>query len=290
MTLNSKILTFLLVAANCGLTACNPQPIPPEPPKVPLPEVKQALKQQSKAEKSLHLVITQDYSKSTRQNGIPKLTATHIQRAVNAVYTRGGQLAVGQICTSSNQPLVRLKVTPPPRLRVDMFQNLPAPSHYKKILQQRGVNSFKINQILGNYRPRYLKEKSADGATLAQYHQQYQSWRTQTNTRVQQFQKTVKPLVHKGLTCTQSDIYSSLHQAQLFLNEPPKDSQKQALFITDGSHSTGNKSIKSIKWVSNNSQVVLVGASLTPGVFKSIPHKRFESISSALDFILENHE
>lgn len=275
---------FIVTSALIAIIGCTPPPAKTAS-KPPLQEVQRILKNQPQPAQQVQMAIIQDYSPSIAKQGVPKLSSQYIEPILEYMQTHhGGELAVGEICTNSNKPLLRVKIDTPPRLHKWMFNNLPSPESYRQTLKKQGENNFEIRRRVREYRPKYEAATAADWRVFDQHLQHQQTWRQQTQSRINSFRQQLKPLLNQGFSCAETDIIGGLRRADIFLAEAAKTNpRKYAILITDGIHTIGGNT--KVEWQSN-SQLLLVGGANSPGIFKALPYKPFESIQSAIDFSL----
>lgn len=270
--------TALCIHAGCA-------PVPDtDTPKVhtALPEVQAELDLQAPALEPLVAAFFSDQSGSMVHHRVQPPTEEDLKPVLTYIQHHGGELAIAPICSQSNIPLKRVRVTPPPRLNSAQFHN-PAPP---ESLKETEANPFLLEDKLRAYQPEYEKLKASDLQTLATYRHQHQIWQKQSEAALGAFQGQLKSLLAQPGNCAETDITGALKRANLFLSEDasvwPKSPRRFVLFVTDGLDTQSTETV----FLQRDAELLLINGSGSTGVFSHLDHKPFESVRAAIDYLI----
>lgn len=285
---------FLLPAAIGGgaiatVLVLNPQksliPASPEQPIAVLPgvDIDKILEQQGSHPAPIRIVVAMDFTGSREKHRILSLTLEDLQPLFALLKKVGGEIAFLAICESSNRPALRLHLESPPRLNAQDFQRVAAP-----VPPDKNGNPFQLEEQQKQYEKEfaaYNQIQLANQQKLEAHKQQLARWQSAADTKIQQYQAQLKPLLSQPSNCQHTDIGGAVTRANLFLAEdtstwsvPPKN---YAVFITDGLDTVGQKPVA----FNGETEVFLVNGSGSKGVLAQLPHKSFESPTAAFRYL-----
>lgn len=209
----------------------------------------------------LRIALIQDKSLSTGETRTPQMTLDDMQPLVELLGRNGGELAVSVISDRSNLSMARLRIEAGPQEPVA----LPPASNSLERLSQR--NAF-----------RRIK---------ADFEKQRESWRDQMQDRIAAFQSVVEPILSMPAKAQHSPVWDAVRRADLFLCEPEAGSSSEphryVLLITDGIDDVSGKPVS----VRRGTQILMVNGSGTMGSLGVLNPDRFESIASAVQYVVD---
>jgi len=204
----------------------------------------------------LRIAILQDKSRSALWTRTEQVSSRAIATVYPVLLRTGGELAVGVIDDRSNGSLVRLRVGPPPD----------AP-----VLPSENSNPYFAEKAIHAYE-----------AQRAAYRIRRAAWQAQVNNDIAAFEGQVSSMLSPAPYAHQSDVWSGIARADLFLNEPGSPSRRYLILVTDG---RANVSFRGAKVLSSAAEVLLVNGSGAQGDLRQLHPLRFESFASAANYI-----
>lgn len=249
------VLVSVLLSAGCGkpVGAQSDSSALQEP--VTTREVKRRLN-------ALRIVIIQDKSLSTGQTRTPQLQLADLDRLVELLGQTGGELAVGIIHDRSNLGFVRLRIDGPP-------EQLVFPPKADNPLERR-------------------KQETPFRKQLEEFNSRKQVWLDEMQSRIDEFQKTLEPVLSMASNAQHSPVWDAVNRAELFLSESDASSKtkphRYAMYITDGLDDVGARPVP----VHSEDNILMVNGAGQSGALAVLQPQRFESIEAAIRFIVEN--
>jgi len=204
------------------------------------------------------IALFDDKSESVKSARISPLREEDLIALFNRLRITGGELAFGLIGESSDRPLVRLRISPPP----------------VKPGKPEVQNAF---------------ERAESDASFQIQEEKYQSevrfWKEEVDRRVNAFLDVVRPRLQQRAADMRSPVNGALARAELFLNEPEsvwaRSPRRYIILNSDAVDTTKSAPVM----IRSGTTLVLINGSGSLGVLKSQNPLRFESIQAALDFI-----
>lgn len=246
-------------------------------------EAKSITEKISVPQNRLFIGVDNSGSMQTARTDAPKMA--DVKPVLDLLSRTGGTLAISNICSQSNKPLVRLTLLAPPFI----------PQPPDKPSKDSNIDVFKARKKYEedkkNFKekmPKFLKE-------IRKLEKQSEENYKKNRALAKRFQSELKKILNQPRNCQLTDIKSSINRANLFLNEPntseTNNISKFAVFITDGQHELNDVKPKNSKQATkiqiNEEHVFLVNGSSDIGIFSSIPHKRFEAPSPAFKVLVD---
>lgn len=227
------------------------------------------------------MAVDNSGSMQTARTDAPKIS--HVLPVLNSLSLTGGTLAISNICSQSNKPLLRLTLSAPPS--IPQPPDKPSKDSNKNPFEARK----KYEEDKKNFKekmPKFLKE-------IRKLEKQSEENYKKNRALVKGFQPKLKKILNQPRSCQLTDIKSSINRANLFLNEPNTSEtskiRKFAVFITDGQHDVEPKNSKQATKIQlKKEHVFLVNGSSDLGIFSSIPHTRFEAPSPAFKILVDS--
>jgi hypothetical protein len=231
----------------------------------------------------VRMALTIDYSGSASRNRILPLTLNHLQPLFHVLQQYGGEIALIPICSDSNRPAYRLRISEPPKMDQTTWKTLPKPTP-----PPDEANPFELQELVENYRQelqQYNDAQTVNANLLEQHQQTTNQWKEETQKAIQRYQEQIKPILERPATCQETDVSGAVERAELFLGEdttiwvrPPENF---LLLITDGLDTRNKTQIR----LKTSPQVLVVNGTGSEGVLSEIPHKSFESNRAAFDYL-----
>ncbi|MEL6441075.1 MAG: hypothetical protein AAFQ80_17695 [Cyanobacteria bacterium J06621_8] len=269
------------------IVACTPQKIPQtnnfQAPSLS-PEIIAGIEQQSN-NSPLSVVIANDLSGSRADHRIASLTLEQLQPLIAYISKHGGEIAFLSICDDSNRAAIRVKIPSPPVITKDDFQlvSVPVPPDRDKI------NAFDYPQALKEFENEEAKSQAQQAENqkiLADKQSKRDLRQKEANQKLGAFKTQLQPELNRDATCQLTDIYSVIDRANLVLNEEQigwsQSPKKFALFVTDGLDTRELQPVELTK----DAELLLVNGSGSSGVFAEGSYKQFESVPSAVRYLV----
>lgn len=238
------------------------------------------------------MAVDNSGSMQTARTDAPKIS--HVLPVLNSLSLTGGTLAISNICSQSNKPLLRLTLSAPPSLSKDIPTHPDEPSNDDKNKEEETEEKPRKNPFKVKKKKKEFKEKMPKVLEeIRELEKQFEENYKKNRALVKGFQPKLKKILNQPRSCKFTDIKSSINRANLFLNEPntseTNNIRKFAVFITDGQHEVEPKNSKQgTKIQVNEVEVFLVNGSSDIGIFSSISHKRFEAPSPAFKVLVDS--
>lgn len=203
----------------------------------------------------LAVVIFDDKSSSVQSGRMVPLTENDVQAGLDLVKTTGGVLALGFIGETSDRPLLRVSLAPPPMA--------PPPPDAANPFQRRAQEE--------TYRQQW-----------SLYAARRQEWEADTNRQVEMFLVAARPRLQAPATQRATGIHEALARAALLLNEPALQSGRRFILLnTDGLATTPHAPVN----LPPGTRLLLCNGTGSTGalaVYASAV-QRFEAVRPALD-------
>ena len=223
----------------------------------------------------LRLVVLIDMSASM-DNRTPPFTAEHFDYLIQMIKGRGGEIAVGGIADSSEEPFCRLRLEIPPV----------APKRPQGV--NKGASPFEQRAALKDYK-----------RAQAYYERRLAYYTKITKQRSEQFRSEIATFLKRPRNAKTSNLTQALVRGCIVLGEPVAGYRRAPVNIvlihSDGqhvSHTTIAPEAASVP-LPANSQILLVNgtsslASLTYLQGQNLRH--FEALQPALTYVAHNRD
>jgi hypothetical protein len=211
----------------------------------------------------IRAAIIQDNTGSINWTGTPIVQVDDLEPLIQLLYRCGGEIGYGLISENSNKGLIRLFIDTAP---------------VKPEEPARKGNPFKVAKKIEKYKHE-----------LEQFKREYALWKETAEMNVSKFVSDVELSMKKNKEAKRTDIWQAVRRADLFLSEYNNswegEPEKYALLISDG-----QDNVRKGKKVALNSKakLLLVNASGSEGSLKEMNPLMFESIDSAIRFIIND--
>jgi hypothetical protein len=204
-----------------------------------------------------------DKTASTSWTRVQQVAVEDLDPLVDLVCSRGGELAVGLIRDSSNRGLLRLTVEQP----------LEVPTE-----PDTRMNPF----LLAEQQAEYAKK-------LRAYEDDVKKRQTRVGEAVSDFSEQLVTLLAQPADAQHTDVWGAITRGELFMAEPD-DAWKGAphkfiVAVTDGLDNVHKQRVE----IRSGAQLLIVNGSATLGDLSILKPLRFESVSSAVQYLV-NHE
>lgn len=270
------------------IVACNPQKISQSnnalSPSLS-PEIITWLEQQP-TKPPTFLVIAKDNSLSTIEHHTPPLTLEQLQPILANISTYGGEIAFLGICGDYSEPALRLELPSPPLSTKNDFQLLVEPN----LPDYDSMNAFKVSEARERFdieSAEYRAGLAKNDEILLKKKQELKQWQASANQQVEEFKVDLEPKLNREANCQQTDIYSTITRTNLISNEErvnwSKSPKKYALYVTDGLHDADGQPVE----LTEDVELLLVNGSGSTGIFAERKHKQFESLSGAVNYLIQ---
>lgn len=207
------------------------------------------------------IALLQDKSGSVGHTRTPQVTMEHLDLLVNFIRPCGGEIGFGTINEQSNSSLYRLRIEAPPA---------DAPKEPNK-----NGNPFQVQQDMKEYRKARVR-----------YDQSMKVFDSEMERRIAAFKLNINARLDAPATARRSDFFGGIQRANLFLSENtaawPSSPRQYLVIVGDGIDNVKSEHESLPKTI----QLILVNGSAAMGSLASFNPSRFESIESAIDFVV----
>lgn len=204
--------------------------------------------------------VFQDISGSMDNSKTSEISPEDLKPIIEMLRQRGGELAFGFISDKSNNPLLRLKIAPPP---VSPVSRETAGNHFEKL---------KIKEKNQRLREEYLPDSL--------------KWAKEINIEIENFLNRLDGLLRNKYPSNRTDIYEAINRAELFLNEPAEEwggkLKKYAIIISDGEDNTGAEK----NGIKTDTEWLLCNGLGSFGNLDNLQPRLFESYQNAISYII----
>jgi hypothetical protein len=211
------------------------------------------------------VALLQDNSGSINWTGTPTLKGEDLDPLIDLLSCCGGELGFGLISDDSNRGLVRLTIDFSPAQPME-------PS--------KEGNPFKV-----------AKKHEAYQREMDEFNRRLATWQEASEQRIVKFKAQVNAILKREKLARRTDVWDSVRRADLFLSEDDSAwGQKPlvyAVFITDGQDNAKKERVVTMK---SGAKLLLVNSYDSIGALKDLNLLKFESIESALRFIIADTE
>jgi hypothetical protein len=210
-----------------------------------------------------------------QEEGLRSLVDLHIHS--------GGELAVGLICTTSEQPLARLYIELPPVLNPTTLTPLSPPEpineNQNAFLKRQAQQAFDLQQA------EYEATQSENDRLVAAHQKAVEAHTLEARTQAKSFfTNELSPFINQPANCQETDLWGSLARAVTYLNEPSgwaTPPQRFLVVVSDGIDTIGSSPV-----ALEGIEVLLVnGGAQEKGIFADIEHQTFENFAAVLPYI-----
>ncbi len=209
------------------------------------------------------IVCLPDKTASTHWTRVQQVTVEDFDPLIELVCRRGGELAVGLIRDSSNRGLLRLLVPQPPEAPVE---------------PDRRMNPF----LLAELQAAYTKKMRA-------YQEDLNQQRTRVEEAVSEFSEQLETLLAQPANAQRTDVWGAITRGELFMGEPDDawkvEPRKYVIAVTDGLDNVRKQKVE----MRSGARLLMVNSSASLGDLAALEPVRFESVSSAVQYLL-SHE
>ena len=231
----------------------------------------------------LTIAINPDKSGSILGN-TSTITAEQLRPLVDVVALGGGEIAVGTICSTSEQPLIRQRIAEPPALDTESLQDstLPEPVADNLNAFQERQEELAREQALEKH-----QQRSAANLNVVTNHEAaVAAHQQQAATQLTAFLETLQPTLEAPATCWETDLYGALARSSSFLNENPKGWNttpvKFLIVISDGLDTADTPPVA----LAEDIALLVVGTQTEESIFQDIDHLAFENIQAAIAYVI----
>jgi len=211
------------------------------------------------------VVVIQDRTGSINLTGTPTLKAEDFDSLIDLLLCYGGELGFGLISDNSNRGLVRLTIDYPPAQPME-------PS--------KEGNPYKVAKKCEEYR-----------CEMEEFNRRLAAWQEASGQRIDRFKAQVTTVLKKEELARRTDVWDSVRRADLFLSEDNSAWGEKlliyAVLITDGQDNVKKDRVVAMK---SGAKLLLVNSFDTTGGLKDLNPLKFESIESAMRFIIADTE
>jgi hypothetical protein len=215
--------------------------------------------------KPVKVAVVQDKTGSIDWTGTPTLKEENLDSLIDLLLYCGGELGFGLISDDSNKGLVRLTIDFPPAQPIE-------PS--------REGNPYKVAKKLDAYQ-----------REMGDFNQRLAKWQEESEQRIIKFKAQVNAILNREKLARKTDVWDAVRRVDLFLSEDDSTwGQKPLLYavlITDGQDNVKKERVVTMK---SAAKLLLVNSFDNVGALKSLNPLKFESIESALQFIIADTE
>lgn len=215
--------------------------------------------------KPVKVAVLQDKTGSIDWTGTPTLKEENLDSLIDLLLYCGGELGFGLISDDSNRGLVRLTIDFPPAQPME-------PS--------KEGNPFKV-----------AKKHEAYQREMDEFNKRLAKWQEESERRIVKFKAQVNTILKREKLARKTDVWDSVRRADLFLSEDDSAwGQKPlvyAVLITDGQDNVKKERVVTMK---SSAKLLLVNSFDNVGALKGLNPLKFESIESALRFIIADTE
>lgn len=213
----------------------------------------------------VRIAVVQDATGSTTWTGTPMLQVEDLAPLINLLCRCGGELGFGMITGDSNKGLIRLVVDPPP---------------IEPVKPPHEGNPYKAAQR----REAYMREMNEFNKKLA-------GWKRDTEERTAKFLADADSTFKNKTLAKRTDCWDAIRRVDLFLSEDSsawgKETRCYAMLVTDGQDNARKQKVHDMK---SPAKLLIVNASGSIGDLEELKPSRFESITSAVCFIVADAE
>ena len=137
----------------------------------------------------------------------------------------------------------------------------------------------------------FQQQIAQDNIKFEQLQQHNVTTQTQNKQKIERLKTQIKPLLEQPAKCQETDLKTAIAKVALIAQEPRVVKGKQfALFVTDGIDDVFGTTKRPTAKLPEDMEVLLVNGTGSSGIFADISHKRFESVDSAVNYIIETME
>lgn len=201
-----------------------------------------------------------DKTASTGWTRVQQVTVEDLDPIIDLVCDRGGELAVGLIRDSSNRGLVRLSVPQPPEAPTEPDQHM---------------NPF----LLAEVQAAYTKK-------LRAYQEDLNQQRARVEERLSEFSEQLQQLLEQPADAQRTDVWGAIVRGELFMGEPDDawkvPPRKYIIAATDGLDNVRQKKVG----LQSGARLLIVNSSASLGDLTVLKPLRFESVSSAVQYLV----
>jgi hypothetical protein len=215
--------------------------------------------------KPVRVAVLQDSSGSINWTGTPTLKGEDLDPLIDLLSCCGGELGFGLISDNSNRGLVRLTIDFPPTQPMEPYKE---------------GNPFKV-----------AKKHEAYQREMDEFNRRLATWQEESEQRIVKFKAQVNAILQREKLARKTDVWDSVRRADLFLSEDDSAWGQTpfiyAVLITDGQDNVKKERVVTMK---SGAKLLLVNSFDSIGALKDLNPLRFESIESALRFIIADTE
>jgi len=213
---------------------------------------------------SVKIAIFEDKTGSTdnawvQPMRVPPMTVEGIEPLLRLLDRRGGELAYGIISDRSNRGLVRIVIPDPP----------PEP-----VEPDSRQNPFLL-----------VEERAAFDKKMGEYREAMDRRKAVVVQQMNFFRDQVGKLTALPRNAPQTDIWGAVRRLELYMNEPLASKvppHRYAIFATDGIDTSGAPKSR----FESGTVLIVVNGSASLGAMEELEPQRFESLESAVAFVL----
>jgi hypothetical protein len=221
----------------------------------------------------LFVVLAIDRTGSKADNKLPDMTLAQVNLLVEGIRRRRGELRMTTISDNSDKAMPHIKFIPsgkPPQAPIQ-----------KKTSESNLLAKVDIQEQQDLEMATYRKQK-------ADFDKSQQAQEVADKAEIVNFTKIVQPLIERPANFPASDMRGIVLRGNLALQELQpvgKQSPRRVLFlITDGEHNA-TKDTK-VPALDAQTELVIVSGGKGAGIFEPLNPKKYDSIDSAIDYIL----
>jgi len=209
---------------------------------------------------SLKIAILLDKTGSANVTRTQQPEPKDFDPLIDLLLKTGGELGVGVIRDQGNRSLLRLRIEVPPAKPTEL-----PPER----------NPFKEAERRARYQ-----------SQIADYEKQYQQWFTKVGELRKVFMGALVTLTSQKADAPNTDLYSAVERAELFLCEPditwPCPTHRYLVLVSDGQDNVQKKPIV----VRSGAKVIVANGSGSLGALTHLNPEQFESLEAAFRFIV----
>ena len=222
----------------------------------------------------VRIYVAIDRTVSVSASKIPNLKLDNLQPLLELVKKVGGEVRVGEVCTSSDLRLNSFYMPEPPQ----------APQPPAAMPKPGTVNPLELPKL----QQQYDLQAQAYQQQLSTYDRAMAARQLQAQRNSSKFTSKISKILEQPPSCKASDLVGMVERGDLYLAEAGNWQQRPrniALLITDGLETARNNP-KKVEFISKP-QVLLVSSGGQAGILQPLlgSHKPYESIEGAVRFI-----
>lgn len=206
-----------------------------------------------------------DKTSSTELTRTPQIRAEDFTPLVELISRCGGEVALGFVTDDSNRSLVRLRAEVPEA----------APESPKL----NGMPAFEAARVQDDYR----KKK-------AEHERKMAKWSEQIERNKDRFERDAQEWLSKQPNFTSSDVWGALKRAELFIDEDPaswaQNPHRYIVLVSDAQDNINRPEVT----LSSETRLILVNGSANVGSLQRLNPHRFESLDSAIRYIVSSED